>query len=333
MLTLTASTIVTALAAAQLASALPGGSQPGSVGSGALTIVSDAEVQELRGLAQLSQLSYCANRPNLARFDCNICNGPASTLTQFQPIISTNNATQGYIALDEPNKTIYLSFQGAVNPENWVSSFNLPRTRLKYADPDTDAYVHQGFQSAYETNEVRTKTIDAVTKMLEGRPDFSLHALGHSYGCPISTLAVADLINSNTIAASMVSLTTFGCPRMGNYAFARLIDTELGLFNVRRVVHSYDRLTRNPPTTFGYRHSGKEMFVDVERKQMLSCLDIKEGLDESPSCNNRFDVNALSIDPHNSYFDHTQNSACVAVDSTKPISVGYLPFTVLTSRP
>ncbi|KAI8842473.1 Alpha/Beta hydrolase protein, partial [Chytridium lagenaria] len=169
--------------------------------------------------------------------------------------------TQGYIAIDIPKKTIYLSFQGAVNPLNWVASLNFIHTQLKYiANPNPDIYVHQGFQNAYESNQVRTKILSSIERILSIYPDFSLHAIGHSYGCSISSLAVIELVSMFRIPAQKVSLTTFGCPRIGNYEFARLIDTDLGLAAVRRVTHSFDRLTRTPPTTFGFRHSGREFF-------------------------------------------------------------------------
>ncbi|KAJ3216422.1 hypothetical protein HDU67_009476 [Dinochytrium kinnereticum] len=317
-----------------LVAAVPGGSTPNPIGTPGLTKVSDQELKELRELTQLSHLSYCGTELlDAGSFKCNICNGPASNFTQYQPILSSDqNATQGYVAVDIPKKTIYLSFQGAVVTANWISSTNFPRTNLNMAGADPNAAVHQGFQDAYESNNVQPQIREKVTALIQQFPDFSLHALGHSYGCAISTLAVADLVLSKRIPANKVSLTTFGAPRIGNFEFARMIDTTFGLASVRRVTHSTDRISRVPPTPTGYRHAGTEMYVDVDGQQMLSCMDIDKGLDESPSCNNRFGVADLTIAAHQSFFDRLQDSACRVEDPLVPFVVRYLPFEILKNR-
>ncbi|KAJ3216421.1 hypothetical protein HDU67_009475 [Dinochytrium kinnereticum] len=329
--TLSSLVLILTAAAGVIASPVPGASTPNVNGPKPIT---NAELNELRDLTQLSLLSYCVNEiENSKAFNCNVCKGPAASLTCYQPIVSANNATQGYVAVDVSRKTIYLSFQGAVLPSNWFSSFNFPRSQLKFTSPDPNAWVHQGFQSAYHAVGIRSEILKKVSDLVKLYPSFSLHALGHSYGCPISTIAVAELVLSGRIAGSKVSLTTFGSPRIGNYEFARLIDSKLGLSNVRRVTHSYDTVTRVPPTNFGFRHAGREIWIDVESKRAYSCEDLNQSFDESPSCNNKFAVTQWVIDSHNSYFDHNVDTACATVNPLKPVNVGYLPFEVLYNKP
>ncbi|KAI8842520.1 hypothetical protein BC829DRAFT_446504 [Chytridium lagenaria] len=288
-----------ALLSAHVVNAYPGGGTANLVGSPGLTVLTDTEVSQLRQLAQLSQLSYCSTEILDANsFKCNICNGPASNFTNYTPILSSNNATQG-----------------AVVQPNWIDAINFP------VQNSTSPTLQPVSQS---TKVSKTPTNPTTIPSPRHR---------HSYGCAISTLAVAELVLTKRIPAQQVRLTTMGCPRLGNFEFARLIDTQLGLLDVIRVTHSSDRISRVPPTTLGYRHAGRELFVDVEKKQMLSCMDVRAGLDESSSCNNRFDVTALGIAPHNSFFGNTQNTACrMVADGIAPVEVKYLPFEILTER-
>ncbi|KAI8842509.1 hypothetical protein BC829DRAFT_420328 [Chytridium lagenaria] len=128
-----------------------------------------------------------------------------------------------------------------------------------------------------------------------------------------------------------VSLLTIGTPRLGNYEFARYLEKLLG--NVRRITHSYDLITRLPGRAFGFRHPSKEMFIDIDGKQMLQCTDMNEDEDESLSCNNKYPVTKLGMTPHTSFFDHTDETSCKPVNASAPIKVGFLRFELITFRP
>ena len=106
-------------------------------------------------------------------------------------------------------------------------------------------------------------------------------------------------------------MTSFGCPRVGDIHFARLVDTDSGMASVRRVVQSFDIVARAPLQILGWRHFGHEYFLDVNTQKMYLCDDIapsreQGGLkavawDESPSCVNNNRYKDLSIPAHLSY--------------------------------
>ncbi|KAJ3216419.1 hypothetical protein HDU67_009473 [Dinochytrium kinnereticum] len=336
--------LIAGLASVQAAPApRPGGGssntyQPPS-GPG-ITEVSEARANELRSLAQIAQLSYCAN-PALLALTCIICSGPVKSFSNLIPIASPDSNTRGFMTLDASKKTIYLSFQGSANTQNWVSNLDAARmalnittldTRSPYAQAARDSGVHSGFQKAYER--VKAQVRSNLSALLQRQPDATFQAVGHSYGCSMSTLAVVDLIMSKQIPASRVSLTGFGCPRVGNYEFARLVDTQLGLSSVTRVVHSADLVVRLPPTPLGFRHAGKEVWIDVDAKKMFECTNVRSGLDESPSCSNNVPELSLNTRSHSSYFINTsQENVCSTVPAGSLVTfpVKYLPFEVNSS--
>ncbi|KAI8842522.1 Alpha/Beta hydrolase protein, partial [Chytridium lagenaria] len=168
--------------------------------------------------------------------------------------------TQGYLAVDVPKKTIYLAFQGTTNPSTLLVSLNVPRSKLQYGGSlNENAYVHSGFQNAYTADDVRPIVQNALRTTLTQFKGYNLHAIGHSLGSAIATLSVLDLLETspNLISPSKIFITSFGSPRIGNYDFARLVDT---LGNARRVIHSSDVVARFPTTPLGFRHGGTEFW-------------------------------------------------------------------------
>jgi hypothetical protein len=173
-----------------------------------------------------------------------------------------------------------------------------------------------------------TQTIQSIGDVSQ----YQIHGIGHSFGGALSTFIAADLVLSNLAKPQQISLTTFGLPRLGNYEFARWIDTDVGFKSIRRVIHSLDIFPHLPSTAFGYRHTGTEYWLDIQTKQLYKCLDVppqgsKEGYDESPSCSNGTPSWKWTGDAHNSYYDTTQKTACpAAAVNTPPVEVTYLAF-------
>ncbi|KAJ3114185.1 hypothetical protein HDU96_002451 [Phlyctochytrium bullatum] len=298
--------------------------------SSQVTTLSTTDVNNLRLYAQFSQLSYCASSANFRAFNCPICGPPAAGgFTSIRPIISRDRLSQGYVAVDHTSKAIVFSFQGAVNMENWASSLLFPRVSFDVPGADANAWVHVGFYNAYKS--MKSFIIGNVTAAIRANPTYKLHAIGHSYGCSLATYATAELILTRAITGPMVEMSIFGCPRLGNFEFARMMDTTLKISRIRRVVHSSDRIVRVPPTPTGYRHFGDEMWMDITNKRTLLCKDVVQGLDESPSCVNSLSFASLGINPHNSYWDRLASTAC-GPQQNPPVVVRYLPYEVFSTR-
>ncbi|MBX7074069.1 MAG: lipase family protein [Pirellulales bacterium] len=79
---------------------------------------------------------------------------------------------------------------------------------------------------------------------------------GHSLGAAMATIC-AYRCKASSIASDPQELHTFGSPRVGCRRYVR--HAELTHF---RWVHNNDVVTRVPPIWMGYRHSGKEKYLD-----------------------------------------------------------------------
>merc|ERR1712085_42796 len=96
---------------------------------------------------------------------------------------------------------------------------------------------------------LETALFQKVEKVLTFAPDTELFVTGHSLGGALSVLCGIRLAlkfpNKN------VQVINFGCPKVGNAAFAKLVNTTPNLC-VQRVVHKRDIITRVPNLDFNH---------------------------------------------------------------------------------
>ena len=93
-----------------------------------------------------------------------------------------------------------------------------PRRRFKGRTPR----VHQGFLATWQAISARVLAhIAALLDSAEDRAAVRIYCTGHSLGGAAASLAAVDLVRALGVASTAVKLYTFGCPRIGNHAFAR----------------------------------------------------------------------------------------------------------------
>jgi len=81
---------------------------------------------------------------------------------------------------------------------------------------------------------------------------------GHSLGGAMATIC-AGRCKISRIPSNPAALFTYGSPRVGNWPYLRYY--RLVHF---RWVNNNDIVTRVPPTWLGYRHAGREMYIDSQ---------------------------------------------------------------------
>ncbi len=102
--------------------------------------------------------------------------------------------------------------------------------------------VHAGFLQAF------VEISDCLDRMVKARrPEQKVWLTGHSMGGALATVAAAHLG-----AAAVQGLHTYGCPRVGNAAFAGVLPVETH----NRFVHRDDWVPALPPELLGYVHAG-----------------------------------------------------------------------------
>lgn len=96
---------------------------------------------------------------------------------------------------------------------------------LGYSKAGSACRVHSGFHAAYSANGVHRNLLAFVTQLL-APGSCSQHAsvllTGHSLGGAIACLLAFDLVQRTPLMSHRVTVYTFGCPRIGNHAFARV---------------------------------------------------------------------------------------------------------------
>jgi hypothetical protein len=128
------------------------------------------------------------------------------------------------------------------------------RTDLKFRRRDLAAAgkgcVHRGFLAAWRS------IADDVLPLLEEkfREGLRGEAVGHSLGGALAVVAAAE-------SGQVETVTTFGCPRVGDAAFARRCRAA---FAHRRVVRGADAVPLLPLLALGFRHDRASVYVDGE---------------------------------------------------------------------
>jgi hypothetical protein len=150
--------------------------------------------------------------------------------------------TQAFIA--EGEEAVVLAFRGteADDPTDLFADANF--TLLPWPDEaGTGGHVHHGFAGALRP------TWDRLAKSI---PDTRKRLLftGHSLGAALATLAAS--------LRPPQHLYTFGSPRVGDLGFARRMDK----IPHARYVDCCDVVTRVPPESVGYAHSGVFSYID-----------------------------------------------------------------------
>lgn len=159
--------------------------------------------------------------------------------------ISDINGTQCYIGISPPYMRI--TFRGTDSDADWRLDMRFWQREIPYDNTSTKIRVHSGFISAYKSENVRNKIHTFI------KPDIcNIQITGHSLGAALAVLCAVDL--QYNFPDKDYEVVLFGCPRVGNAAFARSYNHRV--FNTIRVVSGNDIVTKLPPAIFGYRHVG-----------------------------------------------------------------------------
>ena len=143
--------------------------------------------------------------------------------------------TQCYLA--HRDSFAIVTFRGT-QPDEWNDLFDIVRFGTKTWDAGR---VHEGFADALDV------IWGPLEKALNDLEDRHVWFTGHSLGGALAALAAFR--RRDWVAG----LYTFGCPRIGNGAFAALLD---GAFMEKsiRYVNDHDAVTHMPPEPFAFPH-------------------------------------------------------------------------------
>lgn len=117
----------------------------------------------------------------------------------------------GFVAADEANHFIVVSFRGSDSIDNWIADFT-PEFFDVHDELQCDGcQAHLGFWASWVT--ARNQILDTLDKTIDTYPypKYKIVVTGHSYGGAVATLAAAQLRYLGFDVALVSSLTVFKC--------------------------------------------------------------------------------------------------------------------------
>ncbi|WP_299878907.1 lipase family protein [uncultured Cocleimonas sp.] len=176
-----------------------------------------------------------------------------------------NDGSQAYSFANDQD--IVIAFRGT-EPNEWNDiKADIDATK---ALAETVGHVHRGFK----------KEVDDVWPLLEKmlishkqNLDKKLWFTGHSLGGAMASICAGRCLLSH-IDTRPEQVHTFGSPRVGTKRYINHAKVDY-----YRWVNNNDIVTRTPPVWLGYRHAGKEMYLDAQgRLKELNAVQRKADL-------------------------------------------------------
>lgn len=158
------------------------------------------------------------------------------------------NGLQAAVVVCPDTRRIVVAFRGSDEGRDWLHNACAVQTRL-----EGRVRVHAGFQRLVASHGAELDR--RLDDLLGQYPGFSVACTGHSLGGALATLfgyRTASRLTSST----PVAVTTFGSPRVGNFAFRAACDGCAHL-TVLRVTHGRDAVTALP--ALHYFHVGSRV--------------------------------------------------------------------------
>ncbi|XP_073124745.1 phospholipase A(1) DAD1, chloroplastic-like [Henckelia pumila] len=178
-----------------------------------------------------------------------------------QRIVSPRSSWIGYVAVCDDKaeiarlgrRDVVIAYRGTATCMEWVENLRATLTCLPcdMAPHKCESMVQSGFLSLYTSSaaggppSLQDSIRWEINKILQKYADepLSITVTGHSLGAALATLTAHD-INTTFKHAPLVTVVSFGGPRVGNKNFRRQL--EKNGTKVLRIVNSDDPITKVP---------------------------------------------------------------------------------------
>ena len=166
--------------------------------------------------------------------------------------------------LRRQTKTLRIAFRGTDSAENWKNDLRIWEKRIPYNNRGPEIKVHRGFLNSYKSMGIRDKIHEAVDDGIK-----YIKICGHSFGAALSLLCAFDL--QYNFPECDIEVIVFGCPRVGNRAFAKLYNKNVT--KTIRVENGNDIVTKVPfpllNPFLNFRHVGSKLQIGKPRIPLI----------------------------------------------------------------
>ena len=177
----------------------------------------------------------------------------------------TQSSWIGYVAVSQNKaeiarlgrRDVVIAFRGTATCLEWLENLRATLTQLpntecdKNGSDESGPMVERGFLSLYTSGTPIRPSLQEMVReeskrLLQtyGDEPLSLTIAGHSLGAALATLAAYDIKTTFNRVPVLVTVISFGGPRVGNRSFRQLLDKQ-GT-KVLRIVNSDDVITKLP---------------------------------------------------------------------------------------
>lgn len=241
----------------------------------------------------VSQASYC---DNITSWDCQTCDTDAILHKMVE-----YDGERSILGVYPEHDVIFVAFRGSTNIQNWIDNVQFALT----CPFDNQTFcVETGFYKVFEYmyNDV-TMTLANIVQHYDIN---HILVTGHSLGAAVASLTAYALYQD--YPEYLVSLISFGSPRVGNEAFVEDFMKKKSVQISMRITHAYDIVPHVPQEFLGYIHIPHERwYPDDSIDQYVECNDTEHQEDSecSDSCG---PFHCTSVQDHLYYLNITMGS-------------------------
>lgn len=191
-----------------------------------------------------------------------------------------------FTGYDPVNHLIVVSWRGSWNAISWEYDFMDSLVPLpSFFDCPADCRAHHGYLDMYKY--MRDQLLANVTLLVDQYPTATIAIAGHSMGAGLNLLTTADY--TKVFPRMKVVSYNFGCPRLGNPALVKWLDSIISPGLLVRITHKADPIPRAPSRYFlpgGYLHAPQEVWYnnDLGPQNYTSLCQAENATAEDESC-------------------------------------------------
>ncbi len=214
------------------------------------SIPCDSEIgRDIRSMPFIKRALLFAELSMIAYLSPEQTRSAAARLGFSQTNFYNNDGSQAYSFANDDD--IVIAFRGT-EPNEWNDiKADMDATK---ALAETAGHVHRGFKK-----EVDDLWPELEKMLVSNKKNLAkkLWFTGHSLGGAMASICAGRCLLSH-IDTAPEQIHTFGSPRVGTKRYINHAKVDY-----YRWVNNNDIVTRSPPAWLGYRHAGKEMYLDA----------------------------------------------------------------------